>query len=193
MVKELGFTKAKLRKARAYVGEGKLLLGAKLLEEIIAHDPQEGYAWLEYAEVQKELRKYGDSMKSFEQALTFAPEDRKAYVLARIAHLCELSMGPAYAKEYYDLALEAMPESVPWILILSGVNLTMMEEHDEAEKLFIAASSIDSDERGEAYLNLAYLYRSQGAYEKAKAAAQKSHSLDPSVPLAKEILHSIQL
>lgn len=191
MVKPRGFTKAKLRKAQALIGDGKLVLGAKLLEEILAHDPMEGFAWLEYGQVQKELHRYSDSMAAFEKALAAAPENRKAHVLANIGLLRELFVGPESAADYYAQAVQSMVETTPWILILSGANLMLLERHDDAEKLFLDASKIDCDEQGEAYLNLAYLYRSQGAFEEARKAASKALKLDPSEPLAEKVLLSI--
>lgn len=180
-------TAKKLNNARYLTKEGKLVSGLKLYEEIIKFDPRDGYVWLEYADALTDLLRFREATDAYQQALNYAPVDRKCFVYARLGILSEQSTSIVEAGNYYKMAVDGLVEPTPWVEILYGKNLLLQGRYKEAENSLAHAAEIESPERTEAYLNLALLFRASARYDDAKEMVMKILSIDPRDRLAKEL------
>ncbi|MEO1035111.1 MAG: tetratricopeptide repeat protein [Pseudomonadota bacterium] len=186
-----GLTKAKLRLALRKSQAGKTVEAAQILEEVAKFDPQGGYVWVEYARVLKELRRFDEAEVAFKRALRYAPKERKTHVLASLGLLYEQTRGYAAAVESYREAIAHMYAPVAWVHILYGNALFMLGDVAAAEEIFCLAASVDSEERVEAYENLALIYRSQKKYEDAMRHAEKALEICPDSEVAKSVATSL--
>lgn len=184
-------TAKKLGKARELARNGKTVAALRLYQEVTRFDPRDGYAWLEYADVLTDLLRFREAFDAYQQALDYAPKDKRCFVFARVGILLEQSVGVVEAGEYYRQAVEPADEPAAWIHILYGKNLLVQGEHEKAESRLLRAAELESPERGEAYLNLAILYRATERYSDCEKMAKKLLAIEPANRDAKVLLESI--
>ena len=184
-------TTRKLQRARYLASQGKTVAASLLYFEISRFDPSDGYVWLEYADLLTDLLRFQEAYEAYQKALDFAPDAKKCFVFARIGILLEQSTGIVEAGESYKLALESVDNPAPWIEILYGKNLLVQGRFEEAESRLQHAASTKSPERGEAYLNLAILYRATERYSDSRKMAMALLALEPDNIDAKTLLDSI--
>lgn len=184
-------TSKKLKKAVDLVREGKLVVGHRLLSEVVDFDPKDGYALVELAGVLKDLGRFKQAWDAYEMALEFAPQNRRAHVLASLALIAEHTHGPETAAKYYESSIECLRQEVAWIHILAANNYFNLGQWDRAEVLYDRAVQVESDEKIEALTCLAILQRARGSYEKARKSAEEALKIDPTYDLAIEIIKSL--
>ena len=184
-------TKKKLEKARQLESQGNTTAAVRLYKEVTQFDPRDGYVWLKYADALTDLLRFKEAFGAYEQALEYAPSDKRCFVYARIAILKEQSTGHADAETYYRLAVGSIDQPEPWIEVLYGKNLLIQGKYEEAEAQLTSAAAKISQERGEAYLNLALLYRATEQYVDSRDMVMKLLSIEPGNSDAKKILRSI--
>ncbi len=178
----------------AFSDDDRSLYIVEILSEYLKYRPNHGYAWTLYGESLGVIERYSEALDALKRALDLCPQNRLHLVLSRIAFICGKCLSPSEAESWYSRAIEsAGPKPEGWILVLRGANLRLLEKYEEAESSLKMAVDLDTEEKAEAYVNLALLRRAQGRYEEAGEYSEKALQIEPDSEDAQKILRSLEL
>ncbi|MEK8020581.1 MAG: tetratricopeptide repeat protein [Candidatus Parabeggiatoa sp.] len=163
----------------------------ELLGPYLKKRPKHGPAWLLYGDALRIIGRAKQAMDALLTALELAPETEKSYIYGRIGLLCQTYHSPAEAEKWYKRATENESKPVAWLWILRGSNLAALEEYEKSLNCLQKASRLKSEERDEAFLNMALVLRAKGQYSPAIEALKQALEINPSYQEAQSVLNGL--
>lgn len=150
-----------------------------IARDLIAKRPGHAPTWLFYGRSLGELARYREATDALKKALSLAPENKQATVLAQLGHLSALQGKFEVAEQWYREAherAEARDEENLWL----GEILFRQGRVTEAESVLVEATSLGNENVIEAWSLLGTVLASQMRYREALKCYEKVLALDSS-------------
>jgi len=163
----------------------------ELLAPYLNKRPKHGPAWLLYGDALRIIGRHRQAKDALLTALELAPETEKSYINGRIGLLCQTHNSPVESEKGYKLATENETKPVAWLWILRGSNLAVLEQYENSLNGLQKATSFKSEERDEAFLNIALVLRAMGKYSEAIEALKQALEINPSYQEAQSVLNGL--
>ncbi|HID99941.1 MAG TPA: tetratricopeptide repeat protein [Thiotrichaceae bacterium] len=163
----------------------------ELLAPYLKKRPKQGPAWLLYGDALRIIGRAKQAMDALLTALELAPEKEKSYIYGRIGLLCQTHHSPAESEKWYKRATETETMPVAWLWILRAYNLTALEQYEKSLNCLQKATRLKSEERDEAFLNIALVFRAMGQYSQAIEALKQALEINPSYQEAQSVLNGL--
>jgi tetratricopeptide (TPR) repeat protein len=164
----------------------------ELLGYYLTHRPDNGRAWICYADCLRLVGRYDDAMNAFFKCLEIAPEEKKPGIYGRIGFLCSFYRSPLEAEGWYRLGAINEDCTEGWIWLLRGINLGKLGKYEEALDCIETASRFEDVDQSEISLNRGLIMRAIGKYEDAKNAFQEAILKSTEYEEAKRCLRGLE-
>jgi tetratricopeptide (TPR) repeat protein len=166
-------------------------LTMELARRFIRENPADHRARTYLGIALRDLRRFDESKREFEDALLLYPGDHPARIYREMGHLFELKGACAEAERWYRKAIEADPGNAGHYVYL-GVMYARLGRFRDAEDQHRRATACESGCVDEAYLNLGLVLRAQERYVEAYDCFQTALEMDPEYDHAKAALEDLQ-
>jgi tetratricopeptide (TPR) repeat protein len=182
-----------LKKAMEEADEDQREIHAiEILKYYLTHRPDDGKAWMCYADCLRLVGRYQDAMDAFYNCLEFAPEEKKPGIYARIGFLCTFFRSPLEAENWYKLGAINKNCNEGWVWLLRGINLSKLGRYGEALDCLEKASRFEDVDQSEICLNRGIIMRTLGKYNDAKNAFNDAIIHDNEYDEAKKCIEGLK-
>lgn len=186
----------KARKRAIELDEAGCYVAASiLLEAVVSHRPDDGFAWLVLSDAYKPIGRLSLCRAALERALTHSPHDKQWIVYVRFAMLAEKCGQFIEAEQWYRKAdLEPSAREELWIATLRAANLVALEEFSTAERVIRSAIESDGElsDPDEVYHGLGLSLIGQEKYAEARDALKHALALGGDSEATKSALMALE-